>query len=224
MGKVQKLFDSVFAAIPTTASANVMDRNPIDKSLEVLLKNPTYQKIGKYRYIKFGQNDDVDTVLEILKDKSATHSGILNRKGKMVAGANLIAEGLTGGNDKAWNAFEKMAGGKAGKTLESEWKRIANIYETHGGVGILRTVSGKDIVSLKAYSPRKFRIGELNKDGEIDHFILRPTFLRGSGRIFEGTHKQMFDSLNKIKKLPLETKIFCGHEYTKSNLNFCLKY
>ena len=31
-------------------------------------------------------------------------------------------------------------------------------------------------------------------------------------------------SLNKIKKLPPDTKIYCGHEYTKSNLNFCLKY
>ena len=34
----------------------------------------------------------------------------------------------------------------------------------------------------------------------------------------------MFNSLNKIKNLPHETKIYCGHEYTKSNLNFCLRY
>ena len=34
----------------------------------------------------------------------------------------------------------------------------------------------------------------------------------------------MFNSLNKIKNLPQDTKIYCGHEYTKSNLNFCLKY
>ncbi len=34
----------------------------------------------------------------------------------------------------------------------------------------------------------------------------------------------MFNSLNKIKNLPLDTKIYCGHEYTNSNLNFCLKY
>ena len=34
----------------------------------------------------------------------------------------------------------------------------------------------------------------------------------------------MFNSLNKIKNLPLETKIYCGHEYTKSNFNFCLKH
>ncbi len=49
-------------------------------------------------------------------------------------------------------------------------------------------------------------------------------FSLGCGRIFEGTHKEMLKSLNKIKNLPLDTKIYCGHEYTKSNLNFCLAY
>ncbi len=49
-------------------------------------------------------------------------------------------------------------------------------------------------------------------------------FSLGCGRVFEGTHEEMFNSLNKIKKLPPDTKIYCGHEYTKSNLNFCLAY
>ena len=49
-------------------------------------------------------------------------------------------------------------------------------------------------------------------------------FSLGCGRVFEGTHEEMFNSLNKIKNLPPETKIYCGHEYTKSNLNFCLTY
>jgi len=49
-------------------------------------------------------------------------------------------------------------------------------------------------------------------------------FSLGCGKIFEGTHKQMFKSLNKIKNLPESTKIYCGHEYTKKNLEFCMKY
>ena len=49
-------------------------------------------------------------------------------------------------------------------------------------------------------------------------------FSLGCGRIFEGTYKQMFESINKIKKLPHSTKIYCGHEYTKKNLEFCMKY
>ena len=49
-------------------------------------------------------------------------------------------------------------------------------------------------------------------------------FSLGCGRIFEGTHKQMMESLNKIKNLPKETKIYCGHEYTYKNAEFCMKY
>ena len=47
-------------------------------------------------------------------------------------------------------------------------------------------------------------------------------FSLGCGRIFEGTYEQMFNSLNKIKALPKETKIYCGHEYTLQNSKFCL--
>ena len=49
-------------------------------------------------------------------------------------------------------------------------------------------------------------------------------FSLGCGRIFEGTYKEMFESLNKIKSLPEETKVYCGHEYTLNNLKFCIKY
>jgi hydroxyacylglutathione hydrolase len=47
-------------------------------------------------------------------------------------------------------------------------------------------------------------------------------FSGGCGRIFEGTAKQMFHSLSKLKRLPDETKVFCAHEYTKDNLEFAL--
>ena len=47
-------------------------------------------------------------------------------------------------------------------------------------------------------------------------------FSLGCGKIFEGTYEQMFNSINKIKELPEETEIYCGHEYTLQNSNFCL--
>ena len=49
-------------------------------------------------------------------------------------------------------------------------------------------------------------------------------FSLGCGKIFEGTYEQMFSSLNKLKKLPSDTKIYCGHEYTLKNSMFCAKY
>lgn len=45
-------------------------------------------------------------------------------------------------------------------------------------------------------------------------------FSAGCGRVFEGTHEMMFQSLQKLKQLPNETKVFCGHEYTLANLAF----
>jgi len=49
-------------------------------------------------------------------------------------------------------------------------------------------------------------------------------FSLGCGKIFEGDHNQLLKSLNKIKKLPKDTMIYCGHEYTCKNAEFCMKY
>ena len=47
-------------------------------------------------------------------------------------------------------------------------------------------------------------------------------FYYGCGRVFEGTIEQMLNSLNKLKILPNDTKVYCGHEYTYKNLQFVL--
>ncbi|MGH1403469.1 MAG: hydroxyacylglutathione hydrolase [Alphaproteobacteria bacterium] len=47
-------------------------------------------------------------------------------------------------------------------------------------------------------------------------------FSMGCGRLFEGTAADMFASFQKIKSLPDDTLIYCGHEYTKGNAGFCL--
>ena len=49
-------------------------------------------------------------------------------------------------------------------------------------------------------------------------------FSLGCGKLFEGTYEDMFRSLDKIKKLPQDTKIYCGHEYTLQNSKFCIEY
>ena len=49
-------------------------------------------------------------------------------------------------------------------------------------------------------------------------------FSLGCGRVFEGTYDDMFNSLQLIKSLPLDTKIYFGHEYTLKNSDFCLEH
>ena len=53
-------------------------------------------------------------------------------------------------------------------------------------------------------------------------FVGDTLFSLGCGRIFEGTFEQMFKSLEKIKNLPKDTMIYCGHEYTDNNGKFCI--
>lgn len=47
-------------------------------------------------------------------------------------------------------------------------------------------------------------------------------FSGGCGRLFEGTAAQMHASLQSLAALPQETRVFCAHEYTISNLRFAL--
>lgn len=47
-------------------------------------------------------------------------------------------------------------------------------------------------------------------------------FTAGCGRLFEGTPEQMQSSLKKLMTLPDNTKVYCGHEYTESNLRFAV--
>ncbi len=45
-------------------------------------------------------------------------------------------------------------------------------------------------------------------------------FCAGCGRLFEGTPEQMLASLNKLKQLPDDTLVYCGHDYTEKNCSF----
>ena len=47
-------------------------------------------------------------------------------------------------------------------------------------------------------------------------------FGAGCGRLFEGTPAQMLHSLQRLKALKPNTKVFCAHEYTAKNIDFAL--
>jgi len=47
-------------------------------------------------------------------------------------------------------------------------------------------------------------------------------FSMGCGRLFEGSAEQMWQSLQQLKALPKQTRIYCAHEYTQANGEFAL--
>jgi len=53
-------------------------------------------------------------------------------------------------------------------------------------------------------------------------FVGDTLFSIGCGRVIEGTPEMMWRSLVKLRDLPNETQIYCGHEYTAANIKFAL--
>jgi hydroxyacylglutathione hydrolase len=56
--------------------------------------------------------------------------------------------------------------------------------------------------------------------GEKVAFVGDTLFSIGCGRVIEGTMEQMWSSLRKLRDLPDDTRIYCGHEYTEANIRF----
>ena len=53
-------------------------------------------------------------------------------------------------------------------------------------------------------------------------FVGDTLFSVGCGRIIEGNPEMMWNSLLKIRNLPADTQVYCGHEYTAANVHFAL--
>jgi hydroxyacylglutathione hydrolase len=59
-------------------------------------------------------------------------------------------------------------------------------------------------------------------DGDKALFAADTLFSIGCGRVFEGDYPMMWDSLLKLRALPDDFKLYCGHEYTAANVKFAL--
>ncbi len=74
------------------------------------------------------------------------------------------------------------------------------------------------IIELPGHTLGHIAYWEKNKNWLFSGDVL---FGLGCGRLFEGTYSQAYTSLQRIKNLPPETLIYCTHEYTETNLQFC---
>jgi hydroxyacylglutathione hydrolase len=91
----------------------------------------------------------------------------------------------------------------------------------------VQPIDDGDVVSL-AELGLEFRVmavpghtlGHVAYHGHGALFCGDTLFSAGCGRLFEGTAQQMLASLDRIATLPDDTRIYCAHEYTLSNLRF----
>lgn len=100
---------------------------------------------------------------------------------------------------------------------------------TESIAGITDAVSGGDRVAIDALGTEFLVIdtpghtaGHISFHGGGWLFCGDALFAGGCGRVFEGTHAQMHESLQRLAALPDATRGCCGHEYTLANLAFAL--
>ena len=95
--------------------------------------------------------------------------------------------------------------------------------------GIDRLVDERDRVAIGEHQATVFNVpghtsGHVAFWFEQDQALFSgdALFSMGCGRLFEGTAEQMWGSLQKLRALPDETRVYCAHEYTSSNADFAL--
>ena len=76
-----------------------------------------------------------------------------------------------------------------------------------------------DVIAVPGHT-----LGHVAYHAPSDHavFVGDTLFALGCGRLFEGSPGEMWASLKKLRALPPETLVYCGHEYTQSNARFAL--
>jgi len=92
-----------------------------------------------------------------------------------------------------------------------------------------RTVAGGDVVELgesrfEVIDAGGHTLGHIAYYDAADRiaFVGDTLFALGCGRLFEGTARQMWASLERLAALPDDTKVYCAHEYTAANARFAL--
>jgi len=115
MNLIQKLgnaFSSGFASYTEVTNSQGIEQNPLLKTLENMNTRPRYKTVDGLEYLTFGASDDVDIMIDKLMYKSATHSGIVTKKAKMITGSGLsVNSQLIGTKDAKLNTLIKHAGG-----------------------------------------------------------------------------------------------------------------
>ena len=122
----------------------------------------------------------------------------------------------TGGVEELVSDYECLAYGPSGGHI----KGITNPLKDKENFNILENIE------FKAFSAPGHTNDQLSYFSETEDtpilFSGDTLFSAGCGRLFEGTPEDMLYSMDVYHKLPINTLVYCGHEYTESNLKFAL--
>ena len=180
-GAVEGFFSS-YSGTEVSASASGTASNPIYKAVEELNGRYRTRNTNGFEYVSFGRNDDIPEVIDKLKAQSTTHSGIINKKAKMVHGNALVYDevDIASGQKTRFEAFYKHCMGR-NKGVRRFVMESSYSYEKYGAVPILMQygASGR-LVGLRVLHANSIRAEVPNERGEVRAFVVKRTFKRGT--------------------------------------------
>jgi len=104
---------------------------------------------------------------------------------------------------------------------------VAPEAEADGIPGVDETVRENDMVRVGGLEARVIEtpghtLGQVNYFFPADRLLFAgdTLFSIGCGRVIEGTPEMLWASLLKLRALPDDTRLYCGHEYTAANIRF----
>jgi hydroxyacylglutathione hydrolase len=130
-----------------------------------------------------------------------------------------------------WNTHwhPDHAGGNAAIKAATGCRITAPAVDAPKIAGVDRAVKNGDSVALGEWTAEVIDVGGHTMGHVAYHlpeagiaFVGDSLFALGCGRMFEGTAPQFWASLSRLKALPIETTLYCAHEYTQSNARFAL--
>ena len=106
---------------------------------------------------------------------------------------------------------------------------LAPASEARGIPGVDRTLTDGEnfqigTLQIKAIETPGHTLGQISYYLPAENVVFTgdTLFAMGCGRVFEGTKPQMWASLQRLRELPDDTLVYCGHEYTLANARFAV--
>lgn len=202
-GAVEGFFSS-YSGTEVSASASGTASNPIYKAVEELNGRYRTRNTNGFEYVSFGKNDDIPEVIDKLKAQSTTHSGIINKKAKMVHGNALVYDeaNIASGQKTRFEAFYKHCMGR-NKGVRRFVMESSYSYEKYGAVPILMQygASGR-LVGLRVLHANSIRAEVPNERGEVKAFVVKRTFKRGTEGLQDNMPRRVvaYDGKSKARE------------------------
>jgi hypothetical protein len=210
MNLVQRIGNAIstgFASYTEVTNSQGIEQNPLLKSLDSMNTRPRYKSVDGFEYLTFGASDDVDLMIDKLMYKSATHSGIITKKAKMITGSGLsVNSELIGTKNAKLNTLIKHAGG-ANVGLYLLITKASFEYTKSGAVGIIveygKPKEGKEvpdgIVKFTVVPPRAMRFQRPDDSGVFTHMVYKKSFKSGA-QVPDAEAIPLFDPFNTKDK------------------------